>query len=65
MGQFNLAYGKVFGGAGTFLSKKVLANRLPYKSKFEYYFHPILNQVKQKHQCYRYGTTQHALRKLS
>jgi hypothetical protein len=33
MGQFNLSYGKVFGGAGTFLPKKVPANRLPDKKQ--------------------------------
>ena len=35
MGYLLLALGKVFGGAGTFLPKKVPANRLPAKSKFE------------------------------
>ena len=40
MGQFNLSYGKFFGGAGTFLPKKVPANRL-HKSKFEKQSHLI------------------------
>ena len=35
MGYLLLALGKVFGGAGTFLPKKVPANRIPDKSKFE------------------------------
>ena len=34
MGKFNLSYGKVLGGAVTFLPKKVPANRLHDKSKF-------------------------------